>query len=48
MKIIADPDDRRSRRLILTDKGHRILASAVPIWRKTHAEIEAALPTLPP
>ena len=48
VKIIADPDDRRSRRLILTDKGHRILASAVPIWRKTHAEIEAALPALSP
>jgi DNA-binding MarR family transcriptional regulator len=36
--------DRRSRRLRLTEAGHAVLLSALPIWRQTHAEIEAALP----
>ncbi len=40
----ADPADRRSRLLSLTGKGRRVLASAVPIWRAVHAEVEAGLP----
>jgi DNA-binding MarR family transcriptional regulator len=36
--------DRRSRRLRLTEAGHAVLLSALPIWRQTHADIEAALP----
>ncbi len=46
--IAIDHDDRRSRLLRLTDKGQRVLASAVPIWRDTHAAIEAGLPGLEP
>lgn len=42
----VDPADRRSRLLILTDRGRETLAAAVPIWRETHAAVEAALPTL--
>jgi DNA-binding MarR family transcriptional regulator len=42
--ITADPSDRRSRRLSLTKKGSKVLASAVPIWRAIHAELEAGLP----
>jgi DNA-binding MarR family transcriptional regulator len=38
------PKNRRSRRLRLTEAGHAVLLSALPIWRQTHAEIEAALP----
>lgn len=41
--IAADPGDRRSRLLSLTDKGRSVLASAVPIWRDTHAAIEGGL-----
>ena len=44
--IGLDPDDRRSRLLILTHKGSETLAAALPIWRETHAAIEAGLPTL--
>ncbi len=44
--IGVDPDDRRSRLLILTNRGQERLAAAVPIWRETHAAIEAGLPTL--
>jgi len=46
LTVGVDPQDRRSRLLILTDKGREILAAAVPIWRKTHAEVEAGLPML--
>src|ERR687893_329742 len=42
--IGADPADRRSRLLSLTEKGREVLASAVPIWREVHAEVEAGLP----
>ncbi|WP_037582978.1 MarR family winged helix-turn-helix transcriptional regulator [Stigmatella aurantiaca] len=44
VSIQAAPDDRRSRLLTLTGKGLEVLASAVPIWRDTHAAIEAGLP----
>ena len=43
VKILADPDDRRSRQLILTPKGKRLLAAAMPIWEKTHKEVEVLL-----
>ena len=46
--IATDPDDRRSRRLSLTDKGHAALAAALPIWRRTHVEIEARLAEIAP
>lgn len=43
--VVIEPDqaDRRSRLLKLTDQGHAVLARAMPIWRRTHAEIEAQL-----
>ena len=44
--IAVDPADRRSRLLILTDLGRETLASALPIWRETHAAVEAGLSTL--
>jgi DNA-binding MarR family transcriptional regulator len=43
IKIFPDPSDRRSRRLALTPEGQQVLASAVPIWEKMHAEVEAGL-----
>jgi DNA-binding MarR family transcriptional regulator len=46
--IDIDPSDRRGRLLSLTDRGKEVLASAVPIWRKVHAGIEAGLPALDP
>ena len=46
--IAVDPNDRRNRRLRLTDKGRTVLASAVSIWRDTHAGIESGLPGLEP
>ena len=43
VNVSIDPNDRRSRRLHLTNKGRQVLASAVPIWRDTHAALEADL-----
>ena len=48
VKVSADPDDRRSRLLELTPAGRKVLAAAVPIWRKTHAAVEKELPGIDP
>lgn len=42
--ITPDPKDKRSRRLRLTPEGIALLASAVPIWQRTHDAVEAGLP----
>ncbi len=39
----SDPEDKRSRRITLTDAGRDLLVLAVPIWRKTHDMIDAQL-----
>ena len=41
--VTVDEEDRRSRRLTLTREGQALLAKAVPIWRRTHAEVELLL-----
>jgi DNA-binding MarR family transcriptional regulator len=46
--VAADPADRRSRQLTLTEEGRAVLASAVPIWEATHAAVEALLGDLNP
>lgn len=38
-----DPEDRRSRLLVLTDDGRSQLAAAVPAWKRTEEEIETLL-----
>jgi DNA-binding MarR family transcriptional regulator len=43
VQVSADPADRRGRRLTLTPRGRRLLARAVPIWKRTHAALEALL-----
>jgi DNA-binding MarR family transcriptional regulator len=43
LKITADPADGRGRLMTLTAKGRRLLARAVPVWKKTHAAVEALL-----
>ncbi len=41
--ISVDPDDRRAKRLALTNEGRAVLAQAVPLWERAHAEIETGL-----
>jgi DNA-binding MarR family transcriptional regulator len=44
LRVQSDAEDQRARRLVLTDQGRALLARAVPLWRKTHAELETMLP----
>jgi DNA-binding MarR family transcriptional regulator len=46
--ISPDPGDRRSRILILTAKGHSLLLSAMPVWERTHRQVESLLPDQDP
>ncbi|MCG5477363.1 MAG: MarR family transcriptional regulator [Sinorhizobium fredii] len=43
LETFSDPQDRRLRRLRLTEVGERLLADAVPIWKRTHAAVDAQL-----
>lgn len=43
VKVAPDPADRRSRLMTLTAKGRSLLIRAVPVWRNTHAKVEALL-----
>ena len=43
LKVTVDAADRRSRVMALTRKGRRLLARAVPVWRRTHSAVEALL-----
>jgi DNA-binding MarR family transcriptional regulator len=40
IKVAPDRADRRSRRLTLTPQGKALLATAVPVWQKTHQDLE--------
>jgi len=41
--VSIDETDRRSRRLVLTSAGRELLASAIPVWKRTHAALERLL-----
>ena len=43
VEVRIDLEDRRSRLLTLTPAGRALLASAVPIWKRTHAQVEGLL-----
>ncbi len=40
VKVVRDDNDRRSRLMVLTPAGRRLLAKAMPVWRKTQATTE--------
>lgn len=44
VKVTRDAADRRARILHLTEAGRQLLARAVPVWQKTHKEIEEVAP----
>jgi DNA-binding MarR family transcriptional regulator len=48
IKVAVDAADRRSRSMTLTPQGRRLLARAVPVWRRTHFAVEALLPDRDP
>ncbi|CAM3771835.1 MarR family winged helix-turn-helix transcriptional regulator [Litorimonas haliclonae] len=41
--VTKDPEDKRNRRLSLTEDGLDLLTQAVPIWRKTHDDVDKVL-----
>jgi DNA-binding MarR family transcriptional regulator len=41
--VTPDDRDRRSRRLSLTPEGRSLLAGALPIWRRVHADVDALI-----
>ncbi len=43
LNMTVDQEDRRNRRLTLTDAGRNLLRDALPIWATTHAAIDAML-----
>ncbi len=43
IEIIVDSEDRRSRRLKLSDDGRDVLVCALQVWRDTHDEIDKLL-----
>ncbi|MGZ2256353.1 MarR family winged helix-turn-helix transcriptional regulator [Roseobacter sp. A03A-229] len=43
LMLVVDEEDKRSRRITLTDAGRDLLVQAVPIWRQTHDDVDAVL-----
>ena len=43
VKVSIDKTDKRGRRLTLTAAGRKLLAAAVPLWKREHAAIEKLL-----
>ncbi|MDF2810763.1 MAG: winged helix DNA-binding domain protein [Microvirga sp.] len=40
---VANPADKRSRLLALTNEGRSLLAHAVPVWERTHSDVDRLL-----
>jgi DNA-binding MarR family transcriptional regulator len=43
VEVLVDERDRRGRRPALTPEGRAALMRALPIWKREHAAVEAAL-----
>ena len=43
LKIAADKTDRRSRTIVLTAKGRKLIKTAYPVWERTHDVLEEPL-----
>lgn len=41
VRVLVDPADRRGRRIEITDAGRDALTAALPVWRRTHDEVDA-------
>jgi DNA-binding MarR family transcriptional regulator len=48
VKVLRDQSDRRTRLLKLTENGHNLLARALPLWKRTHDEVEQLIPDRDP
>lgn len=43
LRLVPDARDRRSRRVQITGEGVALLHEAIPVWRATHADLDAGL-----
>jgi DNA-binding MarR family transcriptional regulator len=43
LAVLPDPNDRRNRRLVLTDAGRAALRAALPFWTAEHAALDRLL-----
>jgi DNA-binding MarR family transcriptional regulator len=43
LRLVADAQDRRARRVQITPEGVALLRRAIVAWRATHAELDAGL-----
>lgn len=43
VRIDSPADDRRARRIVITEEGRAVLEQAVPLWRRAQAETIAML-----
>ena len=43
VETMADPKDRRSRLMCLTDEGTALLTKALPIWQEVHGMLDEEL-----
>jgi DNA-binding MarR family transcriptional regulator len=43
VEVRINPEDKRSRLMVLTPAGRGALANATPVWEHVHAEVEALL-----
>ena len=41
--VTVDPKDGRGRRLALTTAGRKVLRAALPVWQRTHQDIDKLL-----
>jgi len=48
LKVTVDKGDKRSRRLLLTAAGRKLLIKAFPLWQRAHAAAERLLPSTRP
>ena len=48
VQVTPDLNDARSRILKLTAKGRKLLAEALPVWKKTHDDIDREIPGIDP
>ncbi len=46
LTLVADDDDGRVRRAVLTSAGRALVAKAVPLWRAEHAKLQAEQPQI--
>jgi DNA-binding MarR family transcriptional regulator len=48
VKVTVDETDKRSRRLILSAAGRKVLAAALPLWKRAQSAVERLITDISP